>query len=67
LTTGDVHVLLNGVPLFNSAVNGSQVASFSLAIEAEEGDTVDFAAGPGPDGNNDFDPTGFNVSITPEL
>jgi hypothetical protein len=67
LTTGDVHVLHNGVPLFNSAVNGSQVASFSLAIEAEAGDTVDFAAGPGPDGNNDFDPTGFNVTITPEL
>jgi len=31
------------------------------------GDIIDFAAGPGPGGNNDFDPTGFNVTITPEL
>jgi hypothetical protein len=67
LTTGDVHVLHNGVAVFNSPLNGSQVASFSLAIDAAPGDTIDFAAGPGPDGNNDGDPTGFNVTITPEL
>lgn len=67
LTTGDVHVLRNGAPLFDSPLNGSETASFSLAIDVAAGDTVDFVAGPGPDGNNDSDPTGFNVTITPEL
>jgi hypothetical protein len=67
LTTGDIHVLKNGVAVFSSPVNGSQVARFSLVTDLVAGDTVDFAAGPGPDGNNDSDPTGFNVTITPEL
>jgi len=67
LTTGDVHVLRNGAPVFNSAVNGSEVAQFSLAIDVAPGDTIDFAAGPGPYGDNVNDPTGFNVTITPEL
>ena len=66
-TTGDVHVLHNGSPVFNSPVIGSSVASFSLSIRLKPGDTLDFAAGPGPDGNNDGDPTGFSVTITPEL
>jgi hypothetical protein len=67
LTTGDVNVLRNGTPVFDSLLNGSQIAPFSLVIDVNRGDTVDFAAGPGPDGNNDFDSTGFNVTITPEL
>jgi hypothetical protein len=67
LTTGDVHVLHNGTPIFDSPVNGSQVVPFSLTIDVVAGDTIDFAAGPGPGGNNDFDSTGFNVTITPEL
>jgi probable HAF family extracellular repeat protein len=66
-TTGDVHVLHNGVTIFNSPVNGSQVAPFSLAVNAAPGDTLDFAAGPGPDGDNGGDPTGFNATITPEF
>jgi hypothetical protein len=66
LTTGDVHVLHNGVAVFDSPVNGSQVVKFSLEIDVAPGDTVDFAAGPGPNGNNDNDPTGFNVTVTPE-
>ena len=66
-TTGDVHVLHNGAAVFDSPVIGSQVAPFSLAIDVTPGDTVDFAAGPGPDGKNGGDPTGFNVTITPEL
>jgi hypothetical protein len=66
-TTGDVHVLHNGVAIFNSPVNGSQVAPFSLAVNVAPGDTLDFAAGPGPNGDNGGDPTGFNVTITPEL
>ena len=67
LTTGDVHVLRNGVAIFNSPLNASQQAPFSMAVDVAPGDTLDFSAGPGPDGNNDFDPTGFNVTITPEL
>ena len=67
LTTGDVHVLCNGAAVFNSPLNGSDAAPFSLAIDVVPGDTIDFAVGPGPGGNNDFDPTGFNVTITPEL
>ena len=66
LTTGDVHVLHNGVALFDSPVNGSQVVKFSLEVDVAPGDTVDFAAGPGPNGNNDNDPTGFNVTLSPE-
>jgi len=62
ITTADVHMLHNGVEVFNSPVNGSSVAAFSLEIPLKSGDTVDFAAGPGPGG----DPTGFNVTITPE-
>ena len=67
LTTGDVHVLRKGTPVFDSLLNGSQIAPFSLVIDVNLGDTIDFAAGPGPDGNNDSDSTGFNVTITPEL
>ncbi len=66
-TTGDVHLLRNGTPVFDSPLNGSQIAPFSLAIDVAPGDTLDFVAGPGLDGNNDFDSTGFNVTITPEL
>jgi uncharacterized membrane protein len=67
LTTGDVHVLRNGAAILNSPLNGSDDAPFSLIIDVAPGDTIDFVAGPGADGNNDSDPTGFNVTITPEL
>jgi len=67
LTTGDVHVLKNGAALFNSPLNGLDAAPFSLAVDVAPGDRIDFVAGPGPDGNNNFDSTGFNVTITPEL
>ena len=65
LTTGDVHVLRNGSAVFNSPLNGSDAAPFSLTIDVVPGDTIDFAAGPGPGGNNDFDPTGF-MSRSPQ-
>jgi len=48
-------------------VTGASTAPFSLAVDVAPGDTIDFAAGPGPDGDNGSDPTGFNVTITPEL
>jgi len=65
--TGDVHVLRNGKAVFDSPLNGSEVASFSLALYLVPGDTVDFAAGPGPGGDPSSDATGFDVTITPEL
>jgi hypothetical protein len=64
---GVVVRLRNGTPVFDSQLNGLQVGPFSLVIDVTVGDAIDFAAGPGPDGNNDFDSTGFNVTITPEL
>jgi len=67
LTTADVHVLRNGVPVFDSPVNGLSVADFSLSIRLKAGDKLDFPAGPGPNGDDLFDSTGFNVTITPEL
>ncbi len=66
ITTADVHVLHNGKQLFKSPVNGSSVAKFSLDVKVKRGDTVDFAAGPGPKGDNGGDPTGFTATITPE-
>jgi hypothetical protein len=67
LTTGDVHVVKNGTALFNTPLNGFDAAPFSLAVDVMPGDTIDFVAGPSTDGNPDFDSTGFNVTITPEL
>ena len=67
LTTADVHVLKNGTALLNSPLNGFNAVPFSLAVDVAPGDTIDFVAGPGTDGNPDFDSTGFNVTITPEL
>ena len=54
------------ISLFNSPVNGSATASFSLTLKLSRGDTMDFEAGR-TGGNNDADPTGFNATITPEL
>ena len=51
LTTGDVHVLRDGISVFDSQLNGSATAAFSLAIKVVPGDTIDFAAGQGADGN----------------
>jgi hypothetical protein len=56
-----------GTALFNTPLNGFDAAPFSLAVDVMPGDTIDFAAGPSTDGNPDFDSTGFNVTITPEL
>ena len=66
VTTADVHVLRNGVALFNSPLNGSDLQGFSLVVQANPGDTVDFVAGPGANGDNNGDSTGFRASIGPQ-
>jgi hypothetical protein len=66
LTTADVHVLQNGTPLLESALNGFAVVPISFAVNVATGDTIDFAVGPGLGGDNSSDSTGFNVTITPE-
>ncbi len=67
LTTSDVHVLRNGRSLLDSPLNGSDVVQFFRVVSPGKGGTVDFAAGPGPDGDNGFDPTGFRATISPHL
>jgi uncharacterized membrane protein len=67
LTTGDVHVLRSGHSLLDSPVNGSDVVQFSRVVSLAKGGTVDFLAGPGPNGDNGSDPTGFQATIAPHL
>jgi hypothetical protein len=65
--TVGVHVLQNGVPRFEGPIFGSDVQPFSLKVQLNAGDTVDFAVDPGPDGNHDFDPTGMRAIVAPHL
>jgi len=67
LTTADVHVLRNNHSILNSPLNGSDVVQFFRVVSPGEGGTVDFAAGPGPNGDNGADPTGFEATIAPHL
>jgi hypothetical protein len=60
----DVHVLQDGVPLFDGYIFGSSdVAAFNRIVAVKAGDTVDFAVGVGPDGNNISDTTGLDAKI----
>jgi hypothetical protein len=65
-TTTDVHVLLNGVSLFDGAVNGFGPPSdqaFATSLNLHVGDRLDFAVGIG---NGSFlnDSTGLDATIT---
>ena len=66
-TTTDVHILLNGVSIFDGAVNGfgpNTGPSFSLTKTLAANDTLDFAVGYG---SNDYftDSTGLAAHIAP--
>jgi hypothetical protein len=67
-TTTDVHVLMNGGELFGDDIRGglqalSNVAEFSTDVSAATGDTIDFAVGPGGNGNM-CDATGVKAKVT---
>ena len=63
-TTADVHVLLNGVPIFSRKVDSFMVpVRFKLTEGLKAGDTIDFAVGYGTDKNFYYDSTGFDAMI----
>ncbi len=62
--SSDVHILLNGVSIFNSAVNGSpSPTSYSGVQNVTTGDRIDFAVGFGSNGNDHEDTTGLAATI----
>ena len=67
-TTTDVHVLRNGVSLFDGNINTYNPDSgltFSKTVTLSTGDTIDFAVGIGSNGNFYSDSTGLQARITP--
>ncbi len=62
--SADVHVLLNGVSIFDSTVFGfPSPTSYSGTLNLASGDTLDFAVGFGSDGNDHEDTTGLAATI----
>lgn len=63
-TTTDVHVLIDGVSIFNGSVNAyGSGPSFSSTLALLAGVTVDFAVGRGSNGTYNFDTTGLDARI----
>jgi len=64
-TTTDVHVLKNGVSIFDGAITTFGVPlNFNLAGSLLVGDTIDFAVGRGADNAAQNDSTGLAASLT---
>jgi hypothetical protein len=66
-TTTDVHVLRDGISIFDGIVNGygpGSGPSFADNLTVSAGDTIDFAVGWGPDQDVGFDNTGIAASIS---
>ena len=66
-TTTDVHVLVNGVSVFDSAVGSFGFVtgtSFDITATLGLGGTIDFAVGYGSNGNYAFDATGLSAQVT---
>jgi hypothetical protein len=62
-STTDLHVLVDGVPVFSDAINGpGMTAAFDTLQPLVSGSTVDFAVGFG-NGNYMSDTTGINATI----
>ena len=62
-STTDVHVLANGVSIFDGLIRGpGTTAMFEVSTNLTAGSTVDFAVGPGGDGYS-ADTTGINARI----
>ena len=67
-TTTDVHVLENGLSLFDGNVSGTYNAPNGTsynndALSLHAGDTLDFAVGYGADGNYGSDSTGISATL----
>ena len=64
--SADVHILLDGTPIFNSTVFGSpSPTSFSASRSIIAGDRIDFAVGFG-NGDPNEDNTSLSATIVPE-
>lgn len=66
-TTTDVHVLVNGMAIFDGTVNGTGPGSgptFNTTWTLATGDRVDFVVGIGANGNYYYDTTRLNAVIT---
>lgn len=64
--TTDVHVLRNGVSLFDGAVNGKgSTASFTTNVSICAGEWIDFAVGYGSNQTFYGDTTGVSAQIVP--
>jgi hypothetical protein len=62
--SADVHILHDGVSIFDSNVTGSpSPVSFSGPVNITAGDTLDFAVGVGSDGNYNEDLTALSAAI----
>jgi hypothetical protein len=65
-TSTDFHVLLNGLSIFDSAINSFHVpTAFNLSRTLIVGDKLDFVVGFGADGSFISDSTGFEATISP--
>lgn len=65
-TTTDVHVLHNGISLFDGLVNGfGNTSSFLTTVQVGIGDIIDFTVGDGGNGHS-CDTTALSVTIVPE-
>jgi hypothetical protein len=66
--SSDVHILRNGISIFNSAVNGFPGSqTYSGVQNLAKGDTIDFAVGFGSDGSVNEDTTILAASIIPDV
>jgi len=64
-TTTDVHVLLNGVSVFNGLINGfGSLSSFASTLSVSSGSTIDFAVGYGSNATYWNDSTGLSASLS---
>jgi hypothetical protein len=64
--SADVHILLNGASIFDATVISSpSPTTYSGLQNLRKGDTIDFAVGFGPNGNDHEDTTGLAASIVP--
>ena len=64
-TTTDVHILHNGISLFDGLVNGlGNTSSFSITVTVGKGDIIDFAVGYGVNQSYYCDTTALSATIS---